>query len=531
MTNTDAMPEETEIVIVGAGPAGCLCAATLAAAGKDVVVIEAGPAWQLTDLVSSQIWSRRLKWGGPLTQQGGKDPLGTGFTGGWGFGGAALHHYAGWPRILPDELRTYSLHAQGADWPLRYEDLRPYYDRIQDEVGLCGDVQQEAGRPDRRPYAMPPLPVFPQARQLARGFERMQRRVRPGSAAINTIAYGGRPACLWDGWCDAGCPTGALANPLVTYLPRARTAGASFHADSSVRRVLSDRDGRATGIEYVAANEQPGSLRAQVVILAGGAIQNARLLLNSATTVHPHGLGNSSRLVGRYFGYHVIANLYGLFEDDLQNHLGTSLPPLYGDSVSPGNRPDGPYGNYTWGLGPALKPNDLLGIAVTRPDLFGAALHKFLQSAARHLGTMSAVAETVFERDNRVELSDQRDRFGVPLARLVNTFSANSLALWKLAITDGHALMQAAGAREIWHSPMVAAHQLGGTRMGEDPAQSVTDSYGKLHDVANVLVAGGGLFPGCGASGPTFTIHALALRSAEHLLQNWSRLTNAQSSG
>ena len=527
MSESENIPDATEVVIVGAGPAGSLFAAALAQAGRDVVVLEAGPAWSLDDLVSSQIWSRRLKWGGPVTQRDGKDPLATNFTGGWGFGGAALHHYGGWPRVLPEDLRLKSLFGQGTDWPVGYDDLRPYFDRIQEEVGVAGDVRTETDRPDHTPYPMPPLPVFPQAKRLARGFERLRRPTRPTSAAINTVAYRDRPACIWDGWCDAGCPIGALANPLVTYLPRALAAGARFVARTCTSRIVINRKGHATGVEYFDERGQRGELRAKVIVLAGGAIQNPRLLLNSATSAHPRGVGNTSSLLGRYFLYHVLANVYGMFDDDLENHLGVSVPSLQGESASPRNRADGPFGHYVWGIGPALKPNDLLGIAMSRVDLFGNGLHEFMLRAARHLGSMTAVAETIPERDNRVELGNMRDAFGLPAARLVNSYSANTKALYNFAIKDGYALMQAAGATKIWHAPAVAAHQLGGTRMGHDPATSVTDSFGRLHDVENIFVAGGGLFPTCGTTAPTFTIHALALRAAEHLLRNWSSLPDS----
>src|SRR5262245_44722555 len=139
--------EKVEVVIVGSGAAGSLLAAKLAQSGKAVVMLEAGPERTLKDLYSSQIWARRLKWAGPPSETGGTDPVAVAFNSGWGTGGAAIHHYANWLRLHPEDFVMQSRFSRGLDWPISYEELRPFYDRIQREVGVAGDAAAEVWRP------------------------------------------------------------------------------------------------------------------------------------------------------------------------------------------------------------------------------------------------------------------------------------------------------------------------------------------------------------------------------------------------
>src|SRR5215831_8505744 len=138
-----AVDEKADVVIVGSGASGSLFAAKLAQAGKRVVVLEAGPELTLGDLYSSQIWSRRLKWGGAVSESVGEYPIALNFNQGWGTGGAAVHHYAVWLRLHPEDFAVMSRFGRALDWPLSYDDIRPFYDRIQAEVGISGDATAE----------------------------------------------------------------------------------------------------------------------------------------------------------------------------------------------------------------------------------------------------------------------------------------------------------------------------------------------------------------------------------------------------
>jgi choline dehydrogenase-like flavoprotein len=171
-----------------------------------------------------------------------------------------------------------------------------------------------------------------------------------------------------------------------------------------------------------------------------------------------------------------------------------------------------------------VKPNDLLGIANTRTDLFGAALAAFMHKAAHHIAVMGPLGEARPLASNRVTLSSSTDPYGVPLPVVTHAFDPDSLALSAATSAEGMAVMTAAGATETWAGAPAMQHILGGAIMGSDPATSVTNGYGQAHDLPNLFIAGSSLFPTSGAMNPTFTICALALRTADHLLDKWRAL-------
>ncbi|MBR0725493.1 GMC family oxidoreductase [Bradyrhizobium manausense] len=514
------------MLIVGGGAAALLMAAKLGAAGKRVVVLEQGPDFTLNDLISSQIWARRLKWGGTPMLLEGRHPVGFAYNAGWGVGGAALHQFGNWPRLHPEDFRMKSLHGRGADWPIDYAELRPYYDRIQEEVGLAGDALAETWRPEGAPYPMPPTRIFKHAELMAEGFHKIGIRTAPMPVAINTVERDGRAACIYDGWCEAGCPIGALANPQVTYLPVAIKAGVEIRSGCYVTRVLLDpRQQRAVGVEYYDSEGTRHEQPAKLVVLAAFVVENPRILFNSATEKHPAGLGNPNGLLGRAIMTHAGANVWAMFDEDVENHLGLSAALLMSQDGYGKESRSGAFGSYTWTIGIAQKPNDVLGFANARGALFGAALHEFMRKAARGVGKVQAVCEEIPTPENRVLLSDQKDRFGLPRARVIHNFEENAVKLFEFARDEGIRALRQTRAVDVWAGPTPnISHVAGGTPMGRDAASSITDSYGRMHTFPNLFVAGAGLFTTEGAVHPTFTVHALALRSVEHIIDRWGGL-------
>lgn len=513
--------EAVDAVIIGAGAAGGVFAAHLAEAGKRVLVLEAGAPRQLQDLVSSQIWARRLKWGLAPVLAGGEAPLNHNIATGSGIGGAALHHYGTWLRFAEDVFKPRTLHGKGIDWPIAYPDLRPHYDELQRDIGISGDATAEPWRPPGDPYPMPPLQQFRQAELLDRGFTALGKRTAPLPAIINSVPYNGRPPCIYDGWCDAGCPIGALANPLITYIPRARKAGAEFRAGCYVTRIEAAGPERVGGVEY----RQDGKVRrqpAKVIIVAASVMENVRLLLNSTSTWHAGGLGNRSGLVGAYLGTECAVQGFALFNEETQCHLGLSAGHrIYREGYVSPARP-GMFAGYQWQLATAMKPNDIFGVAMTRPDLFGAALHEFIRTGVRHAATMLAFGGGVPDRENRAVLSGRKDAFGMPLVTTEHRWTPDMAALIEHLHGEAKELLRASGARESWTGRTGTGHIIGGTLMGSDPAASVTDSFGRVHGLENLFVAGGSLFPGSAGTSPTYTIHAVTQRAARHVISRWA---------
>ncbi len=519
--------DKVDAIVVGSGAAGSAMAAKLAVGGKKVVILEAGPDRGNSDLISSGIWARRLKWNGAPVEETGDNPVGHVFNAGYGVGGSAMHHYAVWPRMHTEDFEMRSLHDRGQDWPISYTDLQPWYDQVQRESGIAGDAEQEIWRPPGEPYPMSPVPLFPQGAIIARGFEKQGMTTAPLPLAITTSKYNGRAVCIWDGWCDAGCPIGALANPLSTDLPIALAHGTVLRADATVSRILTNETGEyASGVEFFDATGAAGLLMADLVVLAAFSVQNPRIMLASATDKHPAGLANSSGTLGQFIMSHPGALIYGLFDEKTDCHMGAFGGQLVNQDgyAKEAHANVGAFGSYQWMIAQAVKPNDLLGIATTRPDLFGKDLQAFMTEAAQRFAGMTAVVEDLPSAENAVTLSDQTDRFGIPLARVFHTTHASSKSLWQAVLAEGQAIFKAAGAREVWTGPQAAMHIMGGTIMGDDPATSVCNDYGQTHDISNLVIAGAGLFPTSAGVNPTFTIHALAARSSAYLLQHWNSM-------
>jgi choline dehydrogenase-like flavoprotein len=518
--------EKVDVAIVGAGASGTIFAAVLAKAGKKVVLLEQGPDWQLGDLVSSDIWGRRIKPAGHPFQLAGNNPVGYAFNSGWGVGGAALHYFANFPRLLPSDFRIKSDHNRALDWPISYLDLAPYFDKVARDVGVSGDAKaEERWRPAGEAYPMPPIKTFRNGEVWRKGFAAVGVNLVANPVGVNSTEYNGRPACIYDGWCHVGCPIGALANPQVTYLAEAKKAGADVRPFSTVTRVLTnDKGDRVIGVEYYDAKKERQVQEASVVVLAAWAAQNPRLLLNSANDKHPKGLANSSGLVGKYMMTHSGAGTWAIFDEDVENHMGITGAQLMSYDRHPKTSHKEGFGSTFWTAGVALKTSDLAGFANARGDLFGPELAAFMQRAKRGLARIQAFGEELPNIENRLELVSDKDAFGMPLAKITHTYDQDAVGLWNANLAEGAEIAKAAGAKETWpaRGPMPTIHLHGGTIMGTNAGNSVVNSFGQTHEIANLYISGTGVFPTEGAANPTYTMDAVSLRGAENLAATWS---------
>src|SRR5215475_5514246 len=294
-----------------------------------------------------------------------------------------------------------------------------------------------------------------------------------------------------------------------------------------VTRVLSNDAGtRVIGVEYCDRNRERQVQEASVVVLAAWAAQNPRIMLNSATVKHANGLANSSGLVGKYMMTHFASGTFAIFDEDVENHMGTTGAQYMSyDRYDKTSHKDA-FGSSFIVAGFALKTNDLGGFANARLDLFGPDLDAFMRRAARGLTRITAFGEELPNMENRLELIGDKDAFGMPLARLVHNYDKDVEAVWNANLEEGVKIAQAAGAKEVWSArgAIPTIHLMGGTTMGTNAGNSVVNSYGQAHEIPNLYVAEPGIFATAGASNPTYTIFALSLRGAEHLAANWKTL-------
>src|SRR5262249_11339834 len=238
---------------------------------------------------------------------------------------------------------------------------------------------------------------------------------------------------------------------------------------------------------------------------------------------HPKGLANSSGLVGKYMMTHFASGTWAMFDENVENHMGTTGAQYMSYDRYGKTSHKGAFGSTFIVAGSALKTSGLGGFANAGLDLFGPDLHAFMKRAARGLSRITAFGEELPSIDNRLELVSDKDELGMPLAKIIHSYDQDVVAVWNANFEEGLRIAKAAGATEFWSARgnIPTIHLMGGTIMGTGAGNSVVNSYGQTHEIANLYVAGPGIFPTGGASNPTNTIFALSLRGAEQLAAKW----------
>lgn len=546
--HTAPIPQgHADVVIIGSGVGGAITAMVLAEAGLKVVCLEQGrwirpsehphasPDWE---------WQRLTRWNtAPNVRAWAEDyPVDSSDerTLMWNaVGGSSVIYTATWPRFRPSDFRKGVEHGLAPDWPITYEDLAPYYDAIDQLVGVSGWLGDPA-IPPRGPFTCRPLPPGPLGRVVARGFDKLGWHWWPMPCAILSEDYAGRLACNNCGNCQSGCYRGSLNDVSVTIWPRALRAGAVLRTHARVERIETDHANRATGAVYIdlmTGNRYFQS--ADVVVVACNGVGTPRLLLLSANGKQPHGLANSSGLVGCNLMHHVLAIVEIWVDDVLDSHKGIVSAALICEEFAETDPRRGFVNGFTIHIARLNGAGyQALGSHSGNTAPWGQEHHPWFRRHFGHGFCALIVGDDLPRTDNRVTLSDNvMDSTGIPAPKIHYGVCENDRRLIQFGIERALDLARALDAFDVkvndfrlpgrGYTPP-AWHLLGTCRMGTSPDDSVVTKWHQAWDVPNLYIIDGSVMPTGGAVNPTSTISALALRAAMHLRDRFTEARYAK---
>jgi choline dehydrogenase-like flavoprotein len=413
----------------------------------------------------------------------------------------------------------------GDDWPLSYEDLQPFYERVEADFGVSGLAGDPAFPPGKGP-PLPPAPLGAMGRRVARAHNRLGWHWWPAPNAIATRTYGPLRPCTQRATCMWGCVEGAKGSADLTHWPQNVRAGVRLITGARVKRLETNPSGVVTGALYADREGREHNQKAAVTVLAANGIGTPRLLLLSASSKSPHGLANGSGQVGRRLMLHPFGTVVGLFDEDLGSTHGLWGQHLHCLEFYETDTARGFVRGAKWGLQPTGGP-----LSMTRDYPWGAEnaiwgphFHRDLHKRLGRSAMWGIIAEDLPEEANRVVLDPVlKDSDGIPAPKLLYRMSENSRRLLEFHLQRARESLQAAGAYEVVIAPLIREtgwHMLGTCKMGTDPETSVVDAWGRCHDVPNLFIYDGSIWPTSSGMNPTATIAALALRCAEHLVEN-----------
>ena len=520
---------DSDVVIIGAGVAGCLVGWSLARQGVNVTIVEAGPWLNTADVFERFVTSGdnyasacypSLEYA-PRPMQAYPDEYHTNVgpatyntdyvraVGGttWHWGGAAL-------RFMPNEMKLKSNFGVGRDWPIEYSELERFYTQAEVELGVSGNSDDDLGSPRSQKYPMPEMPATVLDQHINNVFGRHGIAFHYLPQARNSVSYDGRPACQGNNICSPVCPINAKYTGDI-HARKAINEGAKILADAMVTSLEVGSDGQISSVQYRRPDGSVAKIAGKIFVLAANAIETVKLLLNSTSEAYPNGLANSSDQVGR----------------NLMGHTDRLLKLEWNEPVYPGTGPTLNYCSSAFRDGPFRSEHagafilvadymDLGGIVVETLDqhINVNNLETAVREKAIRRSELLCFSEELPIPENRITLDHGKfDSSGQPGINI--HFSTQEYAdkgvkrivdrIWDVAVSTGafKVISQSHDAGSV--------HITGTTIMGENPVESVVDSDCRSHDHPNLFFAGSGSFPSSGTVNPTLTIAALSLRTAE----------------
>ncbi len=535
---------EADVVVVGSGAGGAPVALTLARAGASVVVLERGPRYGREQFLHDEVRIARRSFFVPsvdtdphvLVEDGGA-PERT--SDGWVascVGGGTVHMSGFFYRFHPVDFRLRDLlgevgGAEVANWPISYDELAPYYERVERELGVSGPTREGPFAPPRAAdYPLPALQTHPVGALLDAAASRLGLTTLHTPRAIVSRPYGGRQGCVYCQLCGSfGCETGAKSSTLATLLPAAEATGRCWViAAARALEIRVDADGRARGVVY-RGPEGEDEVRARAVVVACSAVESARLLLLSQSPRHPHGLGNDEGQIGRHLCFSTLSKAHGSFrydKDATRAELLREPSPFVGRSILDFYAPkEGPVRkagalNFLFPSGGPIAQAELAAQKqqglVWGPELNARLRHFFREQRQVDCETFGEYLPTP---GTHVTLDPEvRDAAGLPVARITIARHAHDRQVSSYLAERAALVLREAGADEVWTSQLGGRTMhlpMGCLRMGEDRRHSAVDAAGRVHGVPNVFVSDGSVFASSGGVPPTFTILANALRVGE----------------